>query len=102
MSQTPRLNNVIRVLERGGIPITAFAPPSVESAIALSTASYDGLVFEAEHNPYDITTLRDCLQYLLNRRQIVEQATLAPAVTPIMRCGVSLIPGTNFSTGSVQ
>jgi 4-hydroxy-2-oxoheptanedioate aldolase len=85
MSQTLRLNNVIRALEQGHIPITAFSPPSVESAIALSTASYDGIIFEAEHNPYDITTLRDCLQYMLNRRQIVERGTLAPAVTPIIR-----------------
>jgi 4-hydroxy-2-oxoheptanedioate aldolase len=85
MSQPPRLNNVIRALEQGEIPITAFSPPSIESAIALSTASYDGIVFEAEHNPYDIKTLRDCLQYMLNRRQIVERATLAPAVTPIIR-----------------
>jgi 4-hydroxy-2-oxoheptanedioate aldolase len=85
MSQTLRLNNVIRMLEQGQIPITAFSPPSVESAIALSTASYDGIVFEAEHHPYDINILRDCLQYMLNRRQIVEQASLAPAVTPIIR-----------------
>src|SRR5258706_16226778 len=85
MSQTLRLNNVIRALEQGQIPITTFSPPSVESAIALSTASYDGIVFEAEHNPYDITTLRDCLQYMLNRRQIAERGTLAPAVTPIIR-----------------
>ena len=85
MSQTPRLNNVIRALEQGEIPITTFSPPSIESAIALSTASYDGVVFEAEHNPYDIKGLRDCLQYMLNRRQIVERGTLAPAVTPIIR-----------------
>lgn len=85
MSQTPRLNNVIRALEQGAIPITTFSPPSIDSAIALSTASYDGVVFEAEHNPYDITTLRHCLQYMLNRRQIVEGGTLSPAVTPIIR-----------------
>jgi 4-hydroxy-2-oxoheptanedioate aldolase len=59
MSQTPRLNNVIRALEQGGIPITAFSPPTIDSAIALSAASYDGIVFEAEHNPYDIKSLRD-------------------------------------------
>ena len=85
MSKTPRLNKVIAALERGEIPITTFSPPSVESAIALSATAYDGVVFEAEHNPYDIRTLRDCLQYMLNRRQIVEGGTLAPAVTPIIR-----------------
>jgi len=85
MPQTPRLNSVIRALEQGHIPITTFSPPSIESAIALSTTTYDGVVFEAEHNPYDIGTLRDCLQYMLNRRQILDRATLAPAVTPIIR-----------------
>ena len=80
-----RLNNVIRALESGQIPITTWAPPSIESAVAISTAAYDGVVFEAEHNPYDITTLRHCLQYMLNRRQIVDGGTLTAAVTPIVR-----------------
>src|SRR6476659_353103 len=80
-----RLNNVIRALEARQTPITAFSPPTIESAIEFATTKYDGVVFEAEHNPYDIRTLRDCLQYLLNRKQIVESATLTPAVTPIIR-----------------
>ena len=81
----PRLNNVIRALESGQIPITTWAPPSIESAVAISTAPYDGVVFEAEHNPYDVTTLRHCLQYMLNRRQIVDAGTLTAAVTPMIR-----------------
>lgn len=85
MAQTPRLNNVIRLLEEGKIPITTFSPPSVDSAIALATASYDGVTFELEHNPYDIKDLRDCLQYMLNRRQILDRGSLAPAVTPMVR-----------------
>ena len=85
MPDTPRLNNIIRLLEEGRAPITAFSPPTIESAVEFATTKYDGVVFEAEHNPYDIRTLRDCLQYLLNRKQIVESATLTPAVTPIIR-----------------
>jgi 4-hydroxy-2-oxoheptanedioate aldolase len=38
-----------------------------------------------EHNPWDIRALRDSLQYLLNRGQIVQAGTPAPAVTPIVR-----------------
>ena len=38
-----------------------------------------------EHGAYDIRALRDCLQYLLNRRQIVESGSIAPAVTPMVR-----------------
>jgi 4-hydroxy-2-oxoheptanedioate aldolase len=85
MPPTPRLNSVIRALEQGQIPITTFSPPSIENAVALSTTAYDGVVFEAEHNPYDIATLRDCLQYMLNRQQILERGSLSPAVTPIIR-----------------
>ena len=85
MPQTPRLNNVIRCLEEGQIPIATFSPPTIDSAIALSTTAYDAVIFECEHNPYDIKDLRDCLQYMLNRRQIVERGSLSPAVTPMVR-----------------
>jgi 4-hydroxy-2-oxoheptanedioate aldolase len=85
MPELPRLNNVIRLLEEGKVPITTFSPPSIDSAIALSTAAYDGITFEMEHHPYDVLTLRDCLQYMLNRRQIFERDSLAPAVTPMVR-----------------
>jgi 4-hydroxy-2-oxoheptanedioate aldolase len=80
-----RLNNVIRTLEAGQIPIAAFSPPTIESAIEFATTTYDGVVFEAEHNPYDIKALRDCLQYMLHRKQIVESASVMPAVTPLIR-----------------
>ena len=80
-----RLNTVITLLEQGLTPITAFSPPTIESAIEFATTKYDGVVFEAEHNPYDIKALRDCLQYLLNRKQIVERGSVSPAVTPIIR-----------------
>jgi 4-hydroxy-2-oxoheptanedioate aldolase len=86
MAAIPRLNGIIRALEEGVVPVATFvSPPSVENVVALSGAKYDGVVFEMEHNPYDIRTLRDCLQYLLNRREIVERGTLSPAMTPIVR-----------------
>jgi 4-hydroxy-2-oxoheptanedioate aldolase len=86
MAAQPRLNSVIRALEEGKTPIATFvSPPSVEGAVALSTTAYDGVVFEYEHNPYDIKDLRDCLQYMLNRRQILDRGTLSPGVTPLVR-----------------
>src|SRR5438105_14447011 len=85
MAALPRLNTVIRALENGEVPVSVFAPPTVDNAIALSVAPYDGLIFEAEHNAYDSRDLRDCLQYMLNRRQIVHQGTVAPGVTPTIR-----------------
>jgi 4-hydroxy-2-oxoheptanedioate aldolase len=89
MPDMPRLNNVIKVLEEGRVPIATFSPPSIDSAIALSTAAYDAVIFELEHNPYDIHVLRDCFQYMLNRRQILDRGSLAPAVTPMVRIPVN-------------
>ena len=55
MATIPRLNGVIRLLEDGRVPITAFvSPPTAENAVTLATLAYDGVVFEMEHNPYDI------------------------------------------------
>ena len=85
MAASTRLNGVIRALEQGVPAFTAFSTGDVESALAYSTSSYDGIIFEMEHNPYDIKALRDCLQYMLNRKQIAQSGTVAPAVTPMVR-----------------
>ena len=90
MPPIPRLNTVIRTLEAGGVAVTAFvSPPTVDNAIAVSAVPYDGVIFESEHSPYDIKELRDGLQYMLSRRQILDGATLAPAVTPLIRIPVN-------------
>lgn len=86
MTSAPRLNGVIGALEAGQVAITTFiSPPTFDNAIAASGAPYDGVIFEAEHNPYDIKELRDGLQYLLSRRQILDRGSIAPAVTPLIR-----------------
>src|SRR4030081_1657965 len=59
--------------------------PAIRAAQAIAAAPYDGVVFEMEHNPYDIRTLRDCMQYMLDRSQIVKSGSLAPAVAPMVR-----------------
>jgi 4-hydroxy-2-oxoheptanedioate aldolase len=84
MPELPRLNGVIRALE-GGTAFTAFSSTDNEAAIAMSTAKYDGIVFEMEHNPWDIRALRDAMQYMLNRGQIAKSGSVAPGVTPIVR-----------------
>ncbi len=85
MSELPRLNGVIRTLEAGGTAFTTFASAEIENAVSLATSGYDGIIFEMEHNPFDVKGLRDSLQFLLNRQQIVGGGTLAPAVTPLVR-----------------
>jgi 4-hydroxy-2-oxoheptanedioate aldolase len=84
-----RLNGVIRALEAGQPAFTCFQPAEVDSALAIQTTKFDGVVFEMEHNPWDGKALRDALQYLLNRGQIVKAGNIAPAVTPMVRVPVN-------------
>ncbi|HEY7165947.1 MAG TPA: aldolase/citrate lyase family protein [Candidatus Binatia bacterium] len=85
MAELPRLNGVIKTLEEGKIAFSAFTPVDVESAVALASSNLDSVVFEMEHGPLDFPGLRTALQFMLDRRQIVERATLAPKVTPMVR-----------------
>ena len=85
MADTPRLNGVIAALEQSEPAFVTFCAAEIGVAQAIGAARYDGVVFEMEHRPYDIRALRDCLQYMLDRRQILQKATLAPAVTPFVR-----------------
>jgi 4-hydroxy-2-oxoheptanedioate aldolase len=85
MAELPRLNNVIRAFEEGKPAFTSFAQAEVETAVAMSSSKFDGVIFEMEHNFWDGRALRDAMQYMLNRRQIAQGGTLAPAVTPLVR-----------------
>src|SRR3954449_8873511 len=85
MADIPRLNGVIRALEAGKCTFTSFCQADPDTAIAMATAKYDGIIYEMEHNPWDIRALRDSLQYMLNRGQIAKSGSVAPAVTPMVR-----------------
>ena len=78
--EIPRLNGVIKALESGKPAFAPFTSAEVSNALTISSAPYDGVVFEMEHNPYDIKALRDSMQYMLNRRQIATSGSIAPAV----------------------
>ena len=85
MADIPRLNGVIRALEAGKPAFTSFCQADPDTAIAMATAKYDGIVYEMEHNPWDIRALQDSLQYMLNRGQIAKSGSVAPGVTPMVR-----------------
>ena len=89
MAEIPRLNGVIRALEQGKHAITCFCPADIDTALAISVSKFDGNVFEMEHQPWDGKALRDSLQYMLNRSQILKSGSLAPAVTPMVRIPVN-------------
>lgn len=85
MADTPRLNRVIQLLSEGKSAFSTFSTPNPDNAVSIATSKYDSVVWEMEHNPYNVDRLRDTLQYMLNRQQLVDGGTLAPAVTPIVR-----------------
>jgi len=85
MTDSQRLNGVIRAWEQGKPAFSAFAKLDRQTAIEMADAPYDGIIFEMEHNPYDVAGLGDALQYMLSRRQIAQSGSLAPAVTPLAR-----------------
>jgi 4-hydroxy-2-oxoheptanedioate aldolase len=96
MSELPRLNSVIAALEAGKTAFSSFAQADRDSAIAMSTAAYDGIIFEMEHNPWDPAALRDGLQYMLNRKQIAASGSLAAQVTPMVRIPPNGVEKTQF------
>ncbi len=80
-----RLNGIIRAFENGKPAFACFSKLDKQSAIEMSDAPYDGIVYEMEHNPYDTGALGDCLQYMLNRKAIAESGSVVPGVTPLAR-----------------
>ncbi len=85
MPDIPRLNPAIAALESGKPAFVTFSPAEIGAAQSIGAQGYDGIVFEMEHNPYDIRQLRDCMQYMLDRAQILKSGSLAPAVAPFVR-----------------
>jgi 4-hydroxy-2-oxoheptanedioate aldolase len=85
VSELPRLNGIIKAWEQGRPAYASFAPPGRRAAIEFSSAPYDAVVFEMEHNSWDAEELEVTLQFMLNRKQMIESGSLAPKVTPIVR-----------------
>jgi 4-hydroxy-2-oxoheptanedioate aldolase len=89
MGNIPRLNGIIAALEKGGPTFSAFAPMDIQTALAMAGSKYDSVVFEGEHNPWDILALRDSLQFMMDRRRIADSGSIAPPVTPLARVPVN-------------
>ena len=82
----PRLNGVIRALETAPqVAFTSFLQAEVENAVAFAQSDNDGVVFELEHNPWDIRALREAMQFLLLREKIVQAGSIACPMTPLVR-----------------
>ena len=73
MPELPRLNPAIRALDSGKPAFVTFSPAEIGAAQSIGAAGYDGVVFEMEHNPYDIRQLRDCMQYMLIMGNLIDK-----------------------------
>ncbi|HTN64121.1 MAG TPA: aldolase/citrate lyase family protein, partial [Devosia sp.] len=80
-----RLNQLIRALESGSKAFATFAPAEIEAALWVSSARYDGVIYEMEHRPWDAVRLRDTLQYMVDAPRAIVTGLPSPAVTPIVR-----------------
>lgn len=88
-----RLNRVIDLIERGSTAFGTFLPAgSVPDALWAATCAYDFVVYELEHNVFNLSDLRLSLQFMLNRRQIAGVALdgrLGPDVMPFVRVPIN-------------
>ena len=85
MPEIPRLNGVIKALEEGKTAFVGFGSVDNETATAMAASNMDGVAFEMEHAPMSAPALRDALQFMLDRKQILDSGTLAPKVAPMVR-----------------
>src|SRR5712692_3351162 len=86
----PRLNKVIELLEQDKVAFVPFSiAGSIPDAYWAATSPYDGVVYEMEHNPFNLSDLRLSLQFMLNRKQIAESGSVAPGVAPMVRIPVN-------------
>lgn len=80
-----RLNKVIGRLEANEVVFGSIPSDDEQELGAISRSGYDMLMIETEHTGFSGRRLQHTLQGLLNRGQLVEQASLGPAVTPFVR-----------------
>jgi 4-hydroxy-2-oxoheptanedioate aldolase len=80
-----RYNRVIESLEAGETVFGCLPLDSEEDIATIARSDYDFLIIEAEHTGFDGHRLRHCLQGMLDRRQLVDDGTLQPPVTPFVR-----------------
>ncbi len=85
-----RMNKVIQRLESGELAFGPFLPAgSIPDAVWASSSGYDAVVFEMEHNSFSLHDLRLSMQFMLDRKQILDSGSPAPSVAPFVRIPVN-------------
>ena len=82
-----RYNKVIDLLEQGK-PVFSSGlvwNGNLDDLTFIADSDYDMVIIEMEHEGLSFNNLRASLQFLLNRRRIVEKGNLQPDVVPMVR-----------------
>jgi 4-hydroxy-2-oxoheptanedioate aldolase len=85
VAESRHVNGAISLLSQDLPFFATFSPADPTSAQSLSAGAHDAVIFEMEHAPWDPAALRHSLQYLLDRRQIVDHGDISPTITPLVR-----------------
>ncbi len=82
-----RLNKVIDLLEQDKVVFSSgtIMVDSMDDITYVADADYDFIILETEHQGFGFDSLRTSLQYLLNRKRILEKGNLQPDVVPFVR-----------------
>ncbi|MDP3140005.1 MAG: aldolase/citrate lyase family protein [Burkholderiaceae bacterium] len=82
-----RLNKVIELLAAGKVVFGgAFASTgNMDDPLAYADLRYDFVIFEMEHEGFDLPGLRLSLQFLLDRKRIAKTGSLQPDIVPMVR-----------------
>lgn len=87
MAERVRLNKVIELLQQGQPVFSCGTVMSgnYDELQVLSRSDYDLVIVETEHQGFDFPTLRNSLQYLIDRKRTAEKGNLQPDVVPFVR-----------------
>ncbi len=69
----PRLNGLVSLLAAGKVAFGAFQDTSPTTARAAASSIDDFILYEMEHEPYDVSALRTYLQFLLDPAAILKR-----------------------------
>ena len=87
MANKVRLNKVIDLLEQDKVVFSSgtINNGNIDDVIYVAESDYDFVMIENEHLGFDFTKLQISLQFLLDRKRILEKGSLQPDVTPFVR-----------------
>jgi 4-hydroxy-2-oxoheptanedioate aldolase len=80
-----RINGVIAKLEKGEAVFgTSPADLSLTNAAVLADSMLDFVQIDMEHSPLDFETLRNFMQGMISRREVLRKGSLGPNVVPLV------------------